>query len=71
MACMGPSKPSKKEVNKVYKSVLDHLEKEHDVRFRPEKEIIFPIMRAKRRDTLDALKKAIAEVLWQEACENF
>jgi len=70
MPCMGPSKPTDEEVDRVFASVVESLRNEHKLLTTPESSLL-PPMQSHREQALSRLREAIAEVMWQEACESF
>lgn len=68
MPCMGPSGPSPGEVREATASVL-RLLKERGL-LAPPQRMPAPMLAARRR-TILRLMKAVEDVLWQDACENF
>ena len=70
MPCTGPTKPTDAEVDKVLQRVLQVLKDDFAILSIPEKKLIGGFA-THRRKAIAKLKKGIAEVMWQDECENF
>jgi len=68
--CMGPSMPSKKEVDDALDMTIELLQKQLNILNCPENKLVEP-MRLARKKALFKLRQAIGEILWQDACEIF
>lgn len=61
--------PPKEQVERITQEVLDFLrEKKY---YMCSGDCIFPKMLEERKESEEALKKAVEKLLWQDACEGF
>jgi len=68
--CMRPKKPTEQEVDKALDIAIETRQKQLHILTQPEPKLVKP-MCLSRKKALFKLRRAIGEVLWQDACEKF
>lgn len=70
MPCMCPSRNPERE-EAIFLDVLEYLREKHGLLNTPRELIVFPKMQESRDSAIAKLREAVAEIVFQDACEGF